>query len=592
MEGLTRITGAEIIASAIYNLNVKVVFGLVGIPVIEIADALQAKGIKFVAFRNEQAASYAASVYGYLTNSASILLVVGGPGIIHALAGIFNSQVNQWPMLVLAGSTPRPTVLKGGFQELDQLQAVQQYVKFEARPDNLNQIQDLIYQAFRKSQIGKQGVSYIDLPGDIITDSAPSGMLAASKRFQLSIPKFAPDFSRINKVATLLKYSKFPLIIIGKGAANTNNVPNFITKYQLPFLPSPMGKGIMHDTHELNMSAARSLVLEKTDLVIILGARLNWMFLFGKKFNSKKCTIIPVSHDPEEQGYNFTSDQISRDIGDGYSMLDIGLIGDIQLVVDQFLDCSVLQNYKYGIERVPDVVKSKISKNAEKLYALENIILRDPVNYKLNYYNVYKQIREFLFDERSKITKKRLIDQTYVVSEGANTMDISRQCIPMVFSKQRLDCGTNSTMGVGVGYAIAAKLASPSNYVLAIEGDSAFGFSAMELETAVRYSLQLIIVIMNNSGIYHGVNNSKDKSAEPEPIELSKNTRYDLMAESLGAKGYFVDDLQKLRAALESSFSDTNHSSVINVIIDPGDSNAKISFKWQDSEKLQEKSKL
>ncbi|GMM37413.1 putative indolepyruvate decarboxylase family protein [Saccharomycopsis crataegensis] len=557
-------TGAEVIAQSLKNLGVEVVFGLVGIPVIE--ETTQAKGIKFIGFRNEQAASYAASVYGYLTGRPGVLLVVGGPGIIHAMAGIFNSQINCWPLMILGGSVDNSTRYKGGFQELDQLAVVKQFTKFQARPNGGEDIGRLMTKAYRYAMFGQPGCSYIDFPGDLIQKKMDHHQdLEEMGEFFQEVPKSLGDPNKLRDVVAAIKTAKFPLVIIGKGAAYgdaSKELSKFIEKHQLPFIATPMGKGVVSDYCQYNVSSARSMALKMADVVLVFGARLNWILHFGssRKF-SPRVKLIQVNNHAEEIGENY------QNLGN----MGLGLLGDIKKIAKQLLDDTGLQDYKFG--PIPEAIVTKIHTN-NRLVALKEDVASMKNGY-LNYHVVYRAMREFL------ITRK-LQDSTILVSEGANTMDISRVSFPITVAKHRLDAGTNSTMGVGLGYCIASKLAKPWCHVLAIEGDSAFGFSGMEIETAVRYNLPMIIVVMNNSGIYHG--NVETSADVKKPIELSKDTRYDLMAESLGAKGYFVNTLAELDGALNECFGINKVKvNLINVIIEPGEQK-KVAFNWQQSQ--------
>src|SRR5271168_2222199 len=155
----TKTTGAQLIAHALHELGVKVIFGLVGIPVIQIAEEAIALGIRFIAFRNEQAASYAATAYGYLTGRPGVCLVVGGPGVLHAMAGIGNSSANAFPMLLLAGSSETHLVSKGGFQELDAISLLSPHVKIAIRT-SIDSIPHSITHAYRTSWYGRGGTGF------------------------------------------------------------------------------------------------------------------------------------------------------------------------------------------------------------------------------------------------------------------------------------------------------------------------------------------------------------------------------------------------------------------------------------------------
>ena len=560
--------GSQVIAESLVQLGVEHVFGIVGIPVIEVADACIARGIKFIGFRNEQSASYAASIYGYLSGKPGVCLTVGGPGVLHALAGVGNAQSNCFPLMLLAGSVDVHNSHKGGFQELDQVAAVTEYTKFAARPSTTDSLPFLLEKAYRTAYFGRPGATYVDLPANIIqskdNDQVNFGVL---KRLRdVPAPRSAGDPAKIAEAAALIRASKFPLLVIGKGAAYAKAEPT-IRRFQdntnIQFLPTPMGKGVISDSNPGNMSACRSQALKNADVVILVGTRLNWILHYG---------------DAPKYGDNtkfIHIDVCAEELGNNAGQAELGILGDASLVIGQLDD--VLKGWK-APALAPEIAakRQKNVQNATKKEADHSV----PLKYFGVFASIQKTIAEIAGD-------RKLV----VVSEGANTMDNSRSVFGHLEPRTRLDAGTNATMGVGLGYAIAAKAYDPKSLVVAVEGDSAFGFSAIEVETAVRDNLPMVVYVMNNSGIYHGVDPARYTDGNPLPsTALSLDTRYDVLAESLGAKGYFVKDIGELVAATKDAVQ-SNQVCVINVIIESG-KDRKLEFGWMASEKKKEKAKL
>lgn len=560
----TSVDGSSVIADALVQLGVKHIFGIVGIPVIDVADTCIQRGIKFISFRNEQAASYAASIYGYLTGLPGVCLVVGGPGVLHAIPGVGNASVNHLPLLLLAGSSETHQIEKGAFQELDQVSYLAPHTKLSARPPTLDALPKLLEKAYRTAYFGRPGPTYIDLPADIIKGKANKNGIP-SITYPGPAPRTGGDPEKIAQAASLLRDAKSPLLIIGKGAAYARaeeEIRAFQAVAKLPFLPTPMGKGVLPDDDELNVSAARSAALKSADVILLLGARLNWILHYGEapKFQ-KDVKIIQVDIASEELGNN---------AGDA----SLGITGDLNLVVPQLQESLK----KLGISgfsnggKLPNKLLEVKTKNTQKA----NLVEQNTV-VPLKYQPVYKVIRDIVQSQSRKVV---------YVSEGANTMDISRSSFPLNNPRTRLDAGTNATMGVGLGYAIAAKVAEPESLVIAIEGDSAFGFSLAEIETAVRQNLPIIFVVMNNSGVYHGVDPVRYDSVQQNPLPstaLGLNTKYHLMAEAFGAKGYEIHNLEELEASVKDAIS-SNQVAVLNVIIESG-KDKKLEFGWMASTK-------
>ncbi|KAK9365120.1 thiamine pyrophosphate enzyme, N-terminal TPP binding domain-containing protein [Lipomyces kononenkoae] len=560
------VSGANLIASALYDLGVRVIFGIVGIPVIEVADACIEKGIRFIGFRNEQSASYAATAYGYLTGRPGVCLVVGGPGVLHAIAGIGNSTSNCFPLLVLAGSSESSQVHKGAFQEIDQVSILTPFTKFAGRPPSLSLLPSTLEKAFRLAYYGRPGATYVDLPADFI-----QGTLGTQETKPLYLaseaPQFAADMTRIKKAANLIRSAKLPLVIIGKGAAYgraEDSIREFITEKSIPFLPTPMGKGVVPDSSPLNFAAARSAVLRTCDVILLLGGRLNWILHYGEppKFRDG-VKIIQVDIASEEIGNNNSRNA------------EYGLVGDIGLVMKQL--SAELQDYKF-----PSIPKALIA--AKKVNVAASQKKANDVVLPLTYQHSYKIIKDAIHATNTK---------PIYVSEGANAMDIARSAFDVEEPRQRLDAGTMATMGVGIGYAIAAAVACPDRLPVCIEGDSAFGFSAMELETATRSGLPMAIFIMNNNGVYHGVEPTAYSAGSENRLPstaLGFETRYDMIAEAVGGKGLLARTPEELKEAATTAL--TNGAvTVVNVIIDPG-AKTKLEFAWLANTKQKAESKL
>lgn len=570
-------SGSDVIVETLRQLGVTTVFGIVGIPVVEVADKLIAHGVRFVAFRNEQAALYAASIYGYLTGKPGVLLVVGGPGVVHATAGILNANSNCWPLVVLAGSAGLDETQKGAFQELDQVLYLAAQTKFAARPFTVLQVPRLLERAYRTSYYGVPGATYVDLPANVIQqkdvdrDELVATLAVAAPS---ALPNFLADPTRVAEAARIIAAAKSPLLIVGKGAAYADAafdaagpasaaLQHLVDAYGLPFLPTPMGKGVVPDLHPRNVSLARLLALASADVIVLCGARLNWILHHGERFG-EGAKVIAITNAPEEIGNNSSA------------LAQYGLLGDVALVAQQL--AAELHRASAAPAALAPSLRAKMRANETRALATEN---RPTGSEPLAYQRVYKVIRDVLAELQGD-------RPTTFVSEGANTMDILRTSFALNVPRRRLDAGTNATMGVGIAYAIAAQLARPHELVVALEGDSAFGFSGMELETIARNRLGVIIVVMNNSGIYHGLDPALYAPALPLlPLTaLLQNTRYDVVAQGLGIHGAVVRDEAQLERAFAAAIAAArrHEATLINVEIDLG-LKTTLSFGWQNKGK-------
>ncbi|XP_078520158.1 2-hydroxyacyl-CoA lyase 1 [Lissotriton helveticus] len=559
------VTGAQIIVKALVDQQVEYMFGIVGIPIIEVAVAAQVAGIKYVGMRNEQAACYAASAIGYLTGRPGACLVVSGPGLINALSGMANANENCWPVLVIGGSSDRNQETLGAFQEFPQVEACRLYSKFSARPSSLEAIPHVIEKAVRCSLYGRPGASYVDIPGDFVNAEVKSSQVRYSECC-LPPPISMADPAMVSHATSILMNARRPLLIVGKGAAYSRaeqSIRRLVEQTGLPFLPTPMGKGVVPDNHPLCVSAARSSALRNADVIVLLGARLNWMLHFG----------LPPRYQPDVKIIQV--DICAEELGNSVKPA-VCLLGDVDAVTKQILGPLVQFSWKFpSSSDWWGSLRGKIKANVESSKALAS-----ETSLPMTYYTVFHHIKELLPKD------------CIIVSEGANTMDIGRTVLQNHHPRHRLDAGTFGTMGVGLGFAIAAALVAqgqnPRQRVVAVEGDSAFGFSGMEAETLCRYNLPVLIIVVNNNGIYNGVNETSWKEmmmlGEPAkvapPVCLTPNAHYEQVMAAFGGKGHFVQTPEELRVALKAGLAEEKVPTLINVMIDPQSDRKQQDFPW------------
>ena len=499
-------------------------------------------------------------------------------------------------MLLLAGSSETHLVSRGAFQELDAVSLLSAHTKLALRPPSLESIPDVIKNTYRTSWYGRPGTGFVDLPADLI-----KGALADAEEISEAVPvpdapKGGVDEAKLFKLAQLIKSAKAPLVVIGKGAAYARAeivVRDFIQHTKIPFLPTPMGKGVVADSHPANAASARSTALKEADVVLILGARLNWILHFGDapKWNPS-AQFIQVDISAEEIGRNS-------------GKAEHGIVGDIGIVVSQLR--SALGTWSYSHTSSPYVQHLSAAKsNNESTAASKASSLKLPMTYAHAFSVIERTLHQLSPPEAGGIV---------YVSEGANTMDISRSIFPVSHPRLRLDAGTYATMGVGLGYAIAAHEAyngssaegqsGPSRWkkIVALEGDSAFGFSAMEVETMARYGMDILIFVMNNGGVYHG-----DSDDAEEWLKMQTRTKdgarqgglrstslgwevgYEKLAEACGGAGYVVRTPKELEKATKDGFEGRSVT-VVNVIIEAGQG-GKLEFGWQASGGSKKKPKL
>lgn len=544
----------QLVAKSLARAGVDRMFGVVGIPVTSLANRAVALGIRFIAFHNEQSAGYAASAYGYLTGRPGVLLTVSGPGCVHGLAGLSNAAVNGWPMVMISGSCDQKDFGRGDFQELDQIAAVKPFSKFSVKATDVKQIPSCVFSVLDEAASGRPGGCYLDIPSDVlhqtVTESEAETLLtdAVNSRKQEVIETLG---SRdIEKAISLLRHAERPLIVFGKGAALSRaeiELKKLVERTGIPFLPTPMGKGLLPDSHELAATAARSLAIGKCDVALVVGARLNWLLHFGEPPKwSKDVKFILVDISKEEIELRNPC---------------VGLVGDAKRVLERINKDIKDDPFCFG--KSHPWIEAISKKTMDNVSRMEAQLAKDVVPF--NFMTPMRIIRDAISGLGSPAP--------ILVSEGANTMDVGRSVLIQLEPRTRLDAGTWGTMGVGLGYCIAAAVASPDRLVVAVEGDSGFGFSAMEVETLVRYELPVVVIVFNNGGVYGGDRrNPKEISGpykdDPAPTSFVPGAAYHVLIEAFGGKGYHVGTPDELKTALAESFS-ARKPAVINVTIDP-----------------------
>ena len=545
------VSGAELMARSLKKQGVDYMFGIVGFPVQGFAAVAQKVGINYIGMRNEQAASYAAHAAGYLTGRPQACLTVSGPGVIHAFAGLANAKQNCWPMILIGGASPVYQNGMGGFQEERQVELAAPYCKYAHAIEHVHRIPHYVNQAIRHSLYGRPGPVYLDFPDDIIRGECEEDEVTEAARVP-EPPRTMADPDAVEAALTALESAERPLVVVGKGMAWSraeDEIREFIERTQLPFLNSPMGKGTMPDDDPLSVGAARSTALREADLVMLLGARLNWIMHFGlpPRFH-KDVRVVQLDIEPTEIGTNVPA--------------EVALVGDGKAVVGQLNRALDNRQWFYPSETPwRALLKEKAQANIE---AVQPMI--DDDSAPTNYYRAFKDIVDWLPED------------AIIIGEGANTMDIGRTQMPNRLPRHRLDAGTYGTMGVGLGFAIAAAVTNPDKPVVSVQGDSAFGFTGMELETMVRYGLPVKLIVLNNGGIGGGVHPLKEGQTAP-PGNLTYGAHYEKMLEALGGKGYYVEDPKDLRKTLDDAMA-FNGPTLINVPLNPRAGRKPQQFGW------------
>ena len=536
--------GFHLVIDALKENDIDTIFGLVGIPITDLARLAQAEGMRFIGFRHEQNAGNAAAVAGFMTQKPGICLTVSAPGFLNGLTALANATTNCFPMILISGSSEREIVdlQQGDYEEMDQLNAAKPYAKAAYRINKAEDIGIGVARAIRAAVSGRPGGVYLDLPAQLLAQTIET---AHAKRSLVKVvdpvPRQIPAPDAVERALALLKGAQRPLILLGKGAAYAQAdeaVRALVERSGIPYLPMSMAKGLLPDTHAQSASAARSYVLAEADVVLLIGARLNWLLAHGKgKTWGKAKQFIQIDIAPTEIDSNVA--------------IAAPLIGDVGSCVGALLgglDAA-------GIARPNDEWLQAIAQRKEQNQAKMAALLdKNPV--PMNFHSALRAIRDVL----------KAHPDINLVNEGANTLDYARSIIDQYQPRKRFDSGTWGIMGIGMGYAIGAAVVS-GKPVVAVEGDSAFGFSGMELETICRYGLPVTTIVFNNNGVYRGTDVNPTGGKDVAPTVFVKNARYDKMIEAFGGIGYHATTPEELTRALSEAIA-AGKPALINAVID------------------------
>jgi len=538
--------GFHLVIDALKANDIDTIFGLVGIPITDLARLAQAEGMRFIGFRHEQHAGNAAAIAGYMTQKPGICLTVSAPGFLNGLIALANATTNCFPMILISGSSEREIIdlQQGDYEEMDQLSVAKTFAKAAYRINHAEDIGIGVARAIRAAVSGRPGGVYLDLPAKLLSQTLDVAQGKQSiVRVVDAAPRQIPAPDAVKRALDVLKGAKRPLILLGKGAAYSQadaEIRAFVEKSGIPYLPMSMAKGLLPDNHAQSASACRSFVLAEADVVVLIGARLNWLLSHGKG----KTWGAPAAK-------QFVQIDIAPTEIDSNVAIAAPVIGDIGSCVSALLAGMGAGFNKPSAEWTGAIAERK-DKNVAKMAAT---LEKNPS--PMNYHSALRAIRDVL-KTRPDIN---------LVNEGANALDFTRSIVDMYQPRKRLDSGTWGIMGIGMGYSIGAAVVSGLP-VVAIEGDSAFGFSGMELETICRYQLPVTTVIFNNNGVYKGC----DPNLNPNKPDIAvtafvKGARYDKMIEAFGGVGYHATTPAELSKALTEAIA-AGKPALINAVID------------------------
>jgi oxalyl-CoA decarboxylase len=538
--------GFHLVIDALKLNDIDTIFALPGIPITDLTRMAQGEGLRVISFRHEQHAGNAAAAAGFLTGKPGICLTVSAPGFLNGLTALANATTNCFPMILISGSSEREIVdlQQGDYEEMDQLAIAKPLCKAAFRVLHAEDIGVGIARAIRSAVSGRPGGVYLDLPAKLFAQTMDA---EAGRRSLIKVvdpaPRQIPAADAVKRALDLLKTAKRPLILLGKGAAYAradDEVRALVEKTGIPYLPMSMAKGLLPDTHDQSAAAARSYVLAEADVVVLVGARLNWLLSHGKG------KTWGADKGPKQ----FIQIDISPTEIDSNVAIAAPLIGDIGSCVAALVE-GIGSNWVKPPAEWTGAIAERKDKNLTKM---AQTLSKRPS--PMNFQSALSVIRD----------QVKARPDAIVVNEGANTLDFARSIVDMYEPRKRLDVGTWGIMGIGMGFAVAAAVTT-GKPVIAIEGDSAFGFSGMEVETICRYNLPVCVIVFNNNGVYRGTDVNQSGGADVAPTVFVKNARYDKLMDAFGGVGVHATTADELAKALTEAVA-SGRPTLINAVID------------------------
>jgi thiamine pyrophosphate-dependent acetolactate synthase large subunit-like protein len=528
------VTGSEILAKTMKSQGIDTMFYIMGGPMLETEAAAISLGIRAIDTRHEQAAALSAHAWTRVMRRPAVCMGASGPGATNLLTGVANAFTDAAPLVAIGGASPRVSLGMEAFQEIDQLAVFRPVTKWADRIYDARRIPEIVATAFRQAMTGRPGPVYLDLPGDVLGEKVDDDKVVWSPAWK-PLPRPLGDPTAVREAVALLARAQRPVIVGGSGVWWSDAAAAFqalVETTGIPFYTTPISRGLVPEDHPLSFLNARSTAFEETDVGVVVGTRFNWIIQFGRppRF-AKDMKVIRVDVDPAEMGHN--------------RAVDVPIVGDARAVLEQLV---AEARGKIDPGRYSAWVGKLRVLDAEKGAAQDKAMASEEV--PIHPLRLCKEVRDFL--RRDAI----------LIVDGQEILNYGRQSIPTFVPGHRLNSGAFGCMGVGLPFGVGAKVAKPDTQVVVLHGDGSYGINAMEIDTAVRHRIPVVVVISNNGG---WTADAPWGLPLPKPGRHLGRTRYDRVAMELGAHGELVEKPHEIRPALERAYA-SGKPAVVNVM--------------------------
>jgi acetolactate synthase-1/2/3 large subunit len=539
-----KISGGNLVAKALKSEGVDTIFTLCGGHIIDIYDGCINEGIRIIDVRHEQVAAHAADGYARVAGRPGVAVVTAGPGTTDAVTGVANAFRAESPMLLIGGQASLSQQHQGGLQELPHVEMMRPITKFAAQVATTERCADMVSIAFRECYNGAPGPAFLEIPRDVLDAKvdAAKARVPTPGHYRASTGSIG-DPKDVERLADLLSGSERPAILLGTQiwtCRGSEAAKKFARSLNVPVFMNGAGRGTLPPGDSHGFQQTRKYAFDKADVIVIVGTPFDFRMGYGQRL-SKKAKIVQIDMDYRTVGKN-------RDI-------DLGLVGDpgaILAAVEQAASGRKdngsakrkgwLQELRAEEGRLDEERMPKLRSDAQPIHPL-----------RLCY-----EINEFLTE-----------DSIYI-GDGGDIVTFSGGVVQPRQPGHWMDPGPLGTLGVGVPFAMAAKLVQPKKEVVCLFGDGAFPLTGWDFDTMVRFNLPFVGIVGNNSAwnqIRFG-QISKYGAERGNVANLLSDVKFSKFAEMLGGYGEEIRDPKQIRPALERARA-SGKPSLINVWIDP-----------------------
>ena len=535
---MAEINGGQITARQLKAAGIDTIFGVVAGPMIEVFAGAQEEGLRVIGCRHEENAAFMASAWGFAKRKPGIVVAGSGPGMTNTVTPMHVATASSMPLVVLGGSSYAGTRGVGAFQEADQVAFAQPGCKWTGRVDQTERAGEWLHLAMGQAVSGRPGAVYLDYPGEVVARKVPEESALLRKTPELLAPH--PDPNAIDRIAQMLAQARSPLVMIGKGAgwAGAGAALERLVNLGIPYVASPMARGVVPDDNPHFVNAARSAALKGADAILMIGGRFNWIFGFGRPPRYREDVRIAQVDVVAEEMWSAAN-------------VEVGVVADAAIAAEQI--AQALEGRALATANTSWL--RELAEQRERNEAqLRSVSEQDSV--PINPYRLVAEVARALPRDAS------------ISVDGETIMGICRAILPSYRERSRFNAGTTGCMGTGVPYAVGAALANPESPSVAVVGDYAFGAAVMAVETAARVGAKVVFVVSNNQGIAgHLIQDHMLPAGSPRIASLLP-ADYEKVAEMVDGHAERVDEPSQIRPALERALA-ADRVAVVHVRTDP-----------------------